>query len=34
MLVFEFAACEKSAQFAAVDEAIRTAQFFRNRCLR
>jgi transposase len=34
MLVFEFKAYGKSAQFAAVDEAIRTAKFVRNSCLR
>jgi len=34
MLVFEFKAYGKSSQFAAVDEAIRTAQFVRNSCLR
>src|SRR4028119_964366 len=34
MLVFEFKAYGKSNQFSAVDEAIRTAQFVRNGCLR
>jgi putative transposase len=34
MLVFEFKAYGKSNQFSAVDEAIRTAQFVRNSCLR
>lgn len=34
MLVFEFKAYGKSSQFAVVDEAIRTAQFVRNSCLR
>ena len=34
MLVFEFKAYGKSSQFAAVNEAIRTAQFVRNSCLR
>jgi putative transposase len=34
MLVFEFKAYGKSSQIAAVDEAIRTAQFVRNSCLR
>jgi putative transposase len=34
MLVFEFKSYGKSSQFAAVDEAIRTAQFVRNSCLR
>jgi putative transposase len=34
MLVFEFKAYGKSDQFAAIDEAIRTAQFVRNSCLR
>ncbi len=34
MLVFEFKACAKSSQLAAVNEAIRTAQFVRNSCLR
>ena len=34
MLVFEFKAYGKSSQFTAVDEAIRTAQFVRNSCLR
>ncbi len=34
MLVFEFKTYGKSSQSAAVDEAIRTAQFVRNSCLR
>jgi putative transposase len=34
MLVFEFKAYGKSAQFTAIDEAIRTAKFVRNSCLR
>ncbi|MEG4516533.1 transposase [Microcoleus sp. AT9b-C5] len=34
MLVFEFKAYGKSNQFKAVDEAIRTAKFVRNSCLR
>jgi putative transposase len=34
MLVFEFKAYGKLAQFAAVDDAIRTAQFIRNSCIR
>ena len=34
MLVFEFKTYGKSSQFQAVDEAIRTAQFVRNSCLR
>ncbi|MEH2059068.1 MAG: transposase [Nostoc sp.] len=34
MLVFEFKAYGKSAQFTAVDEAIRTAKFIRNSCIR
>jgi putative transposase len=34
MLVFEFKTYGRSSQFAAVDEAIRTAKFVRNSCLR
>ncbi|MEA5582474.1 transposase, partial [Nodularia harveyana UHCC-0300] len=34
MLVFEFKAYGKSAQFIAVDKAIRTAKFIRNSCIR
>jgi putative transposase len=34
MLVFEFKAYGKSKQYLAVDEAIRTAQFVRNSCIR
>ncbi|WP_293351927.1 MULTISPECIES: transposase [unclassified Microcoleus] len=34
MLVFEFKAYGNKSQIAAVDEAIRTAQFVRNSCLR
>lgn len=34
MLVFEFKAYGKSAQLAAIDDAIRTAKFIRNSCIR
>jgi putative transposase len=34
MLVFEFRTYGKSEQFAAIDEAIRTVQFIRNKCIR
>jgi putative transposase len=34
MLVFEFKAYGKSNQFNAVDEAIRTAKFVRNSCIK
>jgi putative transposase len=34
MLVFEFKAYGKSAQLTAVDDAIRTAKFIRNSCIR
>ena len=34
MLVFEFKTYGKSVQFSAVDDAIRTAQFVRNSCIR
>lgn len=34
MLVFEFKAYGKNSQFAKIDEAIRTAQFIQNKCLR
>ncbi|HEY9850803.1 MAG TPA: transposase, partial [Leptolyngbyaceae cyanobacterium] len=34
MLVFEFKAYGKSAQLVAVDDAIRTAKFIRNSCIR
>jgi len=34
MIVFEFKVKAKPAQYAAIDEAIRTAQFVRNKCLR
>jgi putative transposase len=34
MLVFEFKAYGKAAQLAAVDDAIRTAKFIRNSCIR
>ena len=34
VLVFEFKAYGKSAQFIAVDDAIRTAKFIRNSCIR
>jgi putative transposase len=34
MLVLEFKAKGKTTQYAAIDEAIRTAQFVRNKCIR
>ena len=34
MLIFEFKVKAKSIQYGAIDEAIRTAQFIRNKCLR
>ena len=34
MLVFEFKTYGKLKQFAAIDEAIRTVQFIRNKCIR
>ena len=34
MLVFEFKTYAKSAQFVAIDEAIRATQFIRNKCIR
>ncbi|MGL6343334.1 MAG: RNA-guided endonuclease InsQ/TnpB family protein, partial [Waterburya sp.] len=34
MIVLEFKAYGKAAQFSAIDEAIRTAQFIQNKCLR
>lgn len=34
MLIFEFKAYGNSSQFAKIDEAIRTAQFIQNKCLR
>ncbi len=34
MIVLEFKAQGKTTQYAAVDEAIRTAQFVRNKCIR
>ena len=34
MIVLEFKAKGKTTQYAAVDEAIRTAQFVRNKCIR
>jgi putative transposase len=34
MLFFEFKTYEKPQQFVSIDEAIRTAQFIRNKCLR
>ncbi|MEQ9358192.1 RNA-guided endonuclease InsQ/TnpB family protein [Coleofasciculus sp. F4-SAH-05] len=34
MIVFEFKVKAKLTQYAAIDEAIRTAQFVRNKCLR
>jgi putative transposase len=34
MLVLEFKVRAKKEQYAAIDEAIRTAQFVQNKCLR
>ncbi|MDJ1183425.1 transposase [Roseofilum sp. BLCC_M143] len=34
MIVYEFKVKAKPAQYAAIDEAIRSAQFIRNKCLR
>jgi putative transposase len=34
MIVLEFKAKGKTAQYSAIDEAIRTAQFVRNKCIR
>ena len=34
MIVFEFKAKGKSEQYQAIDEAIRTSQFIRNKCLK
>ena len=34
MLIFEFKTYGKPKQFAAIDEAIRTVQFIRNKCIR
>ncbi len=34
MLVFEFKTYAKTAQFVAIDEAIRATQFIRNKCIR
>lgn len=34
MLIYEFKVKAKLAQYAAIDEAIRTAQFIQNKCLR
>jgi putative transposase len=34
MLILEFKTYGKSSQFSAVDEALRTAQFIQNKCLR
>jgi putative transposase len=34
MFVLEFKAKGKTTQYAAIDEAIRTAQFVRNKCVR
>jgi len=34
MLVFEFKAYGKKQQFSAIDEALRTVQFIRNKALR
>jgi len=34
MIVYEFKAKGKEEQYRAIDEAIRTSQFVRNKCLR
>jgi putative transposase len=34
MIVLEFKAKGKTSQYAAIDEAIKTAQFVRNKCIR
>lgn len=34
MLVLEYKVKAKQAQYRAIDEAIRTVQFVRNKCLR
>jgi len=34
MIVLEFKVKGKTTQYAAIDEAIRTAQFVRNKCIR
>ena len=34
MIVLEFKAKGKTTQYSAIDEAIRTAQFVRNKCIR
>ncbi len=34
MIIFEFKVKAKLAQYIAIDEAIRTVQFIRNKCLR
>jgi putative transposase len=34
MIVLEFKAKGKTTQYAAIDEAIKTAQFVRNKCIR
>ncbi len=34
MVVFEFKAKGKTTQYAAINEAIKTAQFVRNKCIR
>ena len=34
MIVLEFKAKGKTTQYAAIDEAILTAQFVRNKCIR
>ncbi len=34
MLIYEYKCAGTKAQYAAIDEAIRTAQFIRNKCLR
>ncbi len=34
MLILEFKAYGKSTQFSAIDQALRTAKFIQNKCLR
>ncbi len=34
MIIFEFKAKGKTTQYQAIDEAIRTSQFIRNKCIR
>ncbi|MEQ9480842.1 MAG: transposase, partial [Coleofasciculus sp. F4-SAH-05] len=34
MLVFEFKGQGKTTQYSAINEAIQTAQFVRNKCIR